>query len=273
MRLTLIAGAISLAFGLSAAAYADGSATVNQTGADNYGTIEQVGSGGVAALIEQIGDRNSVGAPASGALPAVQGVLQSNEHSSGVTVIQHGNDNSGDVVQQDGSSNTIRLWQGPNVVSNRNYGTVQQYGATGSFGEVFQDRATDNAAYVFQSGNANDARAVQGNFRWDGFGVGFTATNTSARNGFEYIAQGGDHMRGVADQLGNGNSAWLQQYGAWNDAGIMQDGSDNYANVYQYGTGASAADRNVALVSQTGSGFSANINQSGMRNFASVLQH
>jgi Curlin associated repeat len=273
MRLTLAAAAVSLAFGLPTFAHASGSATINQSGVDNYGSIEQENTGGVGAQIQQIGDRNKAGAPASGATEATNGILQLNQTSSFASVFQRGNDNVGSIVQQNGTGNTAHVNTGQGSASNGNTASVRQINASSTFGHVFQDISTGSTGNLQQTGNGNQATLVQGAHRVDVNTGFFTFVNVPSVNNDVSVTQTGNLMHATTSQLGSEHNLTASQTGVANELLVSQEGVNNMVTISQQGTGANLGDRNIARVSQNGTGFTAGVTQSGMRNTSVINQH
>jgi len=268
MRLTLAAAAIGLAF--SAPALAD-SATINQTGVDNYAAVEQQNADGSSARITQVGDRNHAGAAASGDAAATQGIRQVNASFSSAQIDQRGNDNEASIHQQDVFNvYWSRIVQGEAFGSNGNFASIEQSALRNSFAEVFQDRASGNSGAITQTGDSQFGQIVQGAYRWNN---GWVFTGTAANNNTAGVTQSGEHQSSIVNQLGDSNRANSNQSGAWNDSVIIQEGSFNFALVLQHGSGGEFGERNVARVTQAGTGHSATASQAGMGNTALINQH
>jgi hypothetical protein len=231
----------------SAPAFSD-SATINQSGNDNYGAIEQQNADSSSASITQIGDRNHAGYAASGGSAATVGIHQTNATLTTGIMYQFGNDNVGSLEQQNTSNVYGRVLAGEAFASNNSYGQVSQ------------------------TGTSHWGQTVQGAYRWNGSGWTFTATAVS--NGAAIVDQSGTRQVARINQVsGDSNFGYTTQSGAWNESLIIQDGNSNFALVDQSGTGGAFADRNVVSIMQSGNSHGATATQSGMRNTALINQH
>src|SRR5712675_3454419 len=102
MKLKLAAAAVGLA--LSGTVMAD-SASVGQSGTDNFAFVDQTNSGAYASVY-QSGDRNHAGSSYvwDGVTYYFGGIQQTNVSSGYAGLSQQGSDNNGSIYQYEGSN-------------------------------------------------------------------------------------------------------------------------------------------------------------------------
>ncbi|NBC26346.1 MAG: hypothetical protein GVY08_05770, partial [Bacteroidetes bacterium] len=156
-------------------------------------------------------------------------------------------DNDGD-IQQNGSNNEARVWQGHNGTGENNIADVDQTGLE-NIAKVYQGHngviAEFNDSAIEQIGSMNEATIRIKDE---------TSGSTSSRN-VGRILQNGDLNLADLMQAGDDHEAWISQADFENTAKVNQTGDLHYAMVTQTGF------NNLADVVQTGDSHNAIITQ------------
>lgn len=225
----LLSSIILMAFTYNAHAENNLSTYGDQT--NSYVFVDQLGSSLVADLY---GDSNSVTATQTQSTAyinqnAVGGTIDLKQVGSGTHLVQDGQKNFMDVIQQNstatasqkGNNNELGIYQkgiGGDIGFTQNgvnlYGSTSQLGGNNTVGA--EQGGNDHTMIIAQNGNTNTTYASQTG--------GHNVTN---------ILQGGDINRVEVQQNGNSNGLLLNQTSSNNTALLNQNGSGNGWNIYQ----------------------------------------
>ena len=252
--------------------YATATIDENQGANYNRGTITQTGNGnGAQGHIQDWGSRNTstitqVNVGAQAIDPGVSG-----------TAYQNGNSNTGSIYQHDGKNLVATINAGPGTAygghGSNNNASISQTGVQQT-AAIEQNGSTHGSAVIDQSRGYSD---LMGN---DVASITDTGSYDSSR--ITQVSGGGVHVsanKGTVIQSGQQNTADVSQVGYSDTGAVNQSGYRNYANInqlsgtYQHAAATQSGSFDTALISQANSGGDhATTNQSGNFDLAIINQ-
>ena len=246
---------------------------ISQTGAKHNATVDQTGLGDNTSYVIQANANNI--ATVSQINPVFDGSIEADDNLSTIwqtgaknnaTVTQlhdHGKGNYAGpgglleaVVNQSGDNNDAEQIQGGANQMGRSLASIDQ---SGNNNIAFQHQLKyENDAYIYQSGNGNEARQAQDTDLPDVGSANYASINQSGNNNSADQQQQGWDNRVEAVQSGSGNiSEQLQENNSWvSKSYVMQSGNNNEA--FQTSVG----KLNDAYIEQHSNGNYAKQNQS-----------
>jgi hypothetical protein len=253
--------AMTLALGIACAAvpaFAQDTATIVQSGTSSAALITQVGNFGVndAAIRQGVGTANNA---------------QITQTNLGTPAF---NTNAFARIEQDGNRNTANLTE---TVSGNVAGTILQQGDDNrALGTV--ENSDRTAFTIDQNGFGNQGVAVQARIVEQG---GVFVQQIGDNNVADVSQHDGGFLRTDLRQIGNVNTAHVDQSGDVGSIDVTQNGDSGMVMVTQVNMGLAentvsitqGGTNNVATVTQVGNGFTASITQGpGSFNSATINQ-
>jgi hypothetical protein len=295
MKTTRIAFAACILLGASGGTFAQSNANISQDGIRGEATIDQTAPAGSTlwASILQSGSRGTArieqrpgasGGPIEGIAGIFQQTAGTNNEASirqtGTTggtdaaIYQDGNHFQSTLTQKNANTSFIT-----SVQSNIGYSdvTVHQIDTSLAFAQarqagsgnsikIRQARVDNSTAYVSQ-----DASVMPGYYQ-DGPSEIWVEVdpNVAGGNAIESSAK-------IRQSDGNGQTAYILQYGSYNKARVAQSGFYVWAGILQAGSGndgsiAQSGSHNTAEIKQYGNGDIATLSQGGFFNTARITQ-